>query len=152
MEQIMGNWRDVAAAAANRQAEPAKARHTYDLPTDVVTGLRLLDRMQAPPGLENPASWRPVVADALRLSNEGWATQALELGWSRHDLFGVGPTDDWEFSGLAVWLAGRTIVTLDGACAVAASGHGFGSIFIRGGMGHGTHPTVTPVLLWEFAR
>ncbi len=148
----MGNWRDVAAAAANRRMEPAQSRPLRDLPSGVVTGLRLLEQSSAPPKLERPASWRPVVADALRLANEGWAARALALGWSAHDLFGIGPVDDWEFSGLAVWLGGRTIVTLDSACAVAEGGQGFGSIFIRGGMGHGTHPTITPVLLWEFAR
>lgn len=148
----MGNWRDVAAAAASRRIEPAQVRLTHDLPADLVAGLRLLEQLPTPPKLEQQASWRPVVADALRLANEGWAERAMALGWSACDLFGIGPADDWEFSGLAVWLAGRAMVTLDGATAVADGGNGLGSIFIRGGMGHGTHPAITPVLLWEFAR
>lgn len=148
----MGNWRDVAAAAASRRIEPAQVRFTHDLPADLSAGLRLLKQLPTPPKLEQPAFWHPVVADALRLANDRWAQRAVALGWSSHDLFGIGPADDWEFSGLAVWLAGRALVTLDSATAVAAGGNGLGSIFIRGGMGHGTHPTITPVLLWEFGR
>lgn len=148
----MSNWRDVAAAAVNRHAEPAPKQRRYDLPEDLVTGLRLLEHLPIPPKLEQPTSWRPVVADALRLADEGWAARAVALGWSLHDLFGIGPTDDWEFSGLAVWLAGRTMVTLDSATAIASGENSLSSVFIRGGMGHGTHPTIAPVLLWEFAR
>ncbi|TCP36536.1 hypothetical protein [Sphingomonas sp. BK235] len=149
----MSSWRDVAAAAAEQRQQLAPPEpETYGLAPDLIRSLRELDQSPPPRRLEDARQWRPVVRDALRIVREGWAARALTLGWSHHDLFGIGPVDDWEFSGLAVWLNGRPLLSLDDATASAGGESRFGSIFIRGGMGHGTHPTVTPVLLWEFAR
>ena len=60
-------------------------------------------------------AWRDVVADARRIAAEGWAAQALALGWSLHDLFSI--LDDRE--SLSVWLRGRRMVLVDTECAVA---------------------------------
>lgn len=104
-----------------------------------------------PPRLVNPASWAGVIADAKKIVADGWAAQALALGWSMTDLFGVGPRDSWEFSGLAVWLDGRDVLML-GADMAMAQKDGRRATFKRGGMGHGIQPEVAPVLLWDFGR
>lgn len=148
MVQAVGSWRQSAAAAlADTGAAPVSA---YSLPIGLEAGLRALAR-QTPPRLVNNDQWRAAVRDALRLASEGWATIALTMGWTEHDVFGIGPVDDWEFSGLAVWLRGRSIVLLDGQCAVCADGNGR-AVFNRGGIGHGIHPKVAPVMMWEFGR
>ncbi len=150
----MGSWRDVAAAVAQRQQQPAPsapAIERFGLPDNLTASLRALEYMPAHSGLQTPEHWRSIVRDALAIAREGWATKALALGWSAEDLFGIGPRDDWDFAGLAVWLRGRAIALLDEDRAVVSVGNQR-STFIRGGMGHGTHPTVTPVMLWEFGR
>jgi hypothetical protein len=67
-------------------------------------GLAALPKMAAPRNIRHHV-WPTVVADALRLADEGWATQALSMGWSALDLWGVGE----EFEGVAVQLRGRPI-------------------------------------------
>lgn len=150
----MGSWRDVAAAVTRRHEQsdalPAPVE-SFDLPADLAASLRTLELMPAPRRVEQPENWREIVRDALAIARSGWAAKAIALGWSATDLFGIGPRDDWEFSGLAVWLRGRAIVVLDGQCAIVADGDRRAA-FNRGGMGHGTHPTITPVMLWEFGR
>ncbi len=150
----MGSWRDVAAAVARRHEQDAPspaAVESFDLPADLAASLRALEFMPAPRRVEQPENWREIVRDALVIARSGWAAKAIALGWSASDLFGIGPRDDWEFSGLAVWLRGRAIVVLDGQCAIVADGDRRAA-FNRGGMGHGTHPTITPVMLWEFGQ
>ncbi len=76
-----------------------------------------------------------MVADAMRVADEGWAAQALALGWSESDLFGAAidggadPSDD----GLAAWLDGRNILALCDAFAAVDEGNGGRSYFYRGG-------------------
>ena len=150
----MGSWRDVAAAVAQRREHPVPlppVAETFDLPDHLAASLRTLEYMPAPRKIEQADSWRGIVRDALGIARGGWAASAMALGWSAGDLFGIGPHDDWEFSGLAVWLRGRPIVLLDQQRAIVANGDRRAA-FTRGGMGHGTHPTVAPVMLWEFGR
>ena len=150
----MGSWRDVAAAAVQRQQQPAPSpppAERFGLPESLAASVQALEYMPAPRKLQNPEHWRAIVRDALMIAREGWAAKAMALGWAAGDLFGIGPRDDWDFAGLAVWLRGRAIVLLDQDRAIAGVGNQR-SAFIRGGMGHGTHPTVTPVMLWEFGR
>jgi hypothetical protein len=123
---------------------------TYGLPPDLVAHLRLLAGLPAP-RLEEPAQWRVAVRDALEIARRGWATSALALGWTSLDLFGVGQRDSWDYSGLAVWLNGRTIVALDARLAVAVDGD-TRECFLRGGFGHGKDAAEPPVHLWEFGR
>jgi len=148
----MGSWRDLAAAVAQRQ-EPARpvGDDCLGLPDVLAASIRRLETMPPPRGLVDDANWQDVVADAMTIARDGWAAKALALGWQTADLFGIGPRDDWEFAGLAVWLRGRSIVLLNEQRAIVADGDQH-SAFERGSMGRGTRPTVTPVMLWEFGR
>lgn len=148
----MGNWREVAAAVAHRP-EPSSepVADTFGLPDDLAADLRRLEAMAAPGKLDEAANWRRVVDDALNLARDGWAASALSLGWTLHDIYGVGPVNSYQFEGLAVWLAGRRIVMIDSRIAIAARADGR-DVFIRGGSGHGINPTVKPVFLWQFGR
>ena len=67
------------------------------------------------PRITKPAAWPEIVADAVRIADEGWAGQAISLGWEPMHLFGVEPSSDpdtWDYS-LAVTLAGRDIRVVD---------------------------------------
>lgn len=148
-------WRDVAASLMAEGAAPAPATapavENFGLPDDLANALRRLERLPPPRKLERAANWRGVVVDAMTLARDRWAAKAMALGWTAGDLFGIGPRDDWDFQGLAVWLDGRRIVMLDDKRAIAADASGGSrSSFDRGGMRHGTHPTIEPVMLWEF--
>ncbi len=150
----MGSWRDVAAAVVQRREQPAvlpPVAETFGLPDRLAASLRVLEYMPAPRKIEQGDTWRGIVRDALGIARGGWAANAMAFGWSAGDLFGIGPRGDWEFSGLAVWLRGRSIVLLDQQRAIVADGDRRAA-FTRGGMGHGTRPTVIPVMLWEFGR
>lgn len=151
----MGSWRDVAAAVAQRQQPEANsvAVENFGLPDDLAAALRRLETLPPPRKVERAANWRGVVADAMTIARDRWAAKAMALGWTAGDLFGIGPRDDWDFQGLAVWLEGRRIVLLDDKQAIVAGDPGdYRSAFVRGGMRHGTHPTIVPVMLWEFGR
>lgn len=129
-----------------------QAGQSSGLPPSVIMGLHRL-RNAPPPPVKDYDAWRGVVNDALRLKADGWAEKALALGWSVADLFGVGSQDSWDFSGLAVWLNGRRILALDEVTAIATDAAADRRYaFHRGGMGHGSHPAITPVMLWEFGR
>ena len=152
----MSNWRKVAAAIMAEGAVPAPvsaAVEDFGLPDDLAAALRRFEQMGPPRKLENPGNWRGVVADAMTLARDRWAAKALALGWSSGDLFGIGPRDDWDFQGLALWLEGRRIVMLDAKQAVVVGDRAnYRSTFVRGGMRHGTYPAISPVMLWEFGR
>ena len=151
----MGSWRDVAAAVSQRQqpAPESVAVESFGLPDDVAAALHRLETMPPPRTMERTSNWRGVVADALTLARDRWAAKAMTLGWTAGDLFGIGPRDDWDFQGLAVWLEGRRIIMLnDQRAIVAGNPADCRSTFIRGGMRHGSHPTVSPVMLWDFGR
>lgn len=152
MVPAVGSWREVAAQVAQRAPVEEPPSETYGLPAPLVASLRMLDTLPPPRRIERPECWRAVVNDALRIAREGWAAKAMRLGWTEHDLFGVGPVDDREFAGLAVWLVGRPLVSITLDRAMARGGDAFCSVFVRGGPGHGTQPTIAPVLLWEFGR
>ena len=151
----MGSWRDAAAAAMGEGVHFAAppAVENFGLPDDLAAALRHLEVMPAPRKLQQPANWRGVIADAMVLARDRWAAKAMALGWTVGDLFGVGERTDWDFQGLAVWLDGRRIIMLDEKQAIVVSNSGdFRAAFVRGGMRHGTHPTISPVLLWDFGR
>jgi len=154
----MGSWRDVAAAVAQRQQPKANTVvvENFGLPDDLASALRHLETMPAPRKLDRATNWSGVVADTMTIARDRWAAKAMALGWTPGDLFGIGLRDDWDFQGLAVWLDGRRIIMLDGNQAIVAGGPSdlgnYRSAFIRGGMRHGTHPAVTPVMLWEFGQ
>ena len=101
------------------------------LANNLRTGLDRLQRDRQP-RISNPGAWPVVVADALRLEKEGWAAQAIALGWHPLQLFGCSPAvgGDPDLDSLAVWLAGRRLVLIDGRRAVAAEGD-LRSVFVR---------------------
>lgn len=76
-------------------ANPAKPEPTLaalatlaGLDAALFAGLERLQVM-SPPKRCDPAAWLQSVGDALRLALEGWASQALALGWAPLDLFGA---------------------------------------------------------------
>jgi hypothetical protein len=148
----VGSWRDIAAAAQRQDSIPAPVDENYGLPDSVAAGLRRLRELPPPRKIEISENWRGVVADALSMARDDWAANAIALGWTVGDLFGVGPCDDWDFQGLAVWLDGWRIVLIDSAQAIAVSTDGERRHFLRGGTRHGSCPTIAPVMLWDFGR
>jgi hypothetical protein len=145
-----------ARAAMSAGAEPSKGLKggfdpfkgdpralTPELPAACADGLRRLQSMPSP-RLMRPDLWPLVVSDALRLARDGWAANALALGWSELDLFGAVPDPHGEPAGdgLAVWLAGRKVLALCASFAVADDGDGGRSYFNR-------REQVGAVLLWS---
>lgn len=84
-----------------------------EIPPEIAMGLSRLRGMRVP-RITRPDVWPEIVADALRLSSEGWAVSALGLGWSPLELWGWSPDRE----GLAVWLAGRPLVLIDDTMAI----------------------------------
>lgn len=148
----MGKWMDLAArlqSGDNRDNRdnsspnvPIVPNVPAVLPQSLQEGLLRLQSMGAPICVRTCA-WPEVVRDALRLAADGWAQQALALGWSDIDLFGAA-TNDEEADGLAVWLRGRRLlaVTKDFASAEIAGGRAY---FNRANRQGG-------VLLWEIGN
>ena len=89
-----------------------------EIPAEIAMGLNRLRGMRAP-RIKRPEVWPEIVADALRISSEGWAVAALRLGWSPLELWGWSPDRE----GLAVWLAGRRLVIVDDAMAIVRVGN-----------------------------
>jgi len=88
------------------------AEHAF--PQFVLDGLVRL-RMMEPPRITKPEVWPRIVASALQIATDGWASQALALGWDGRSLWGVEPSadpDPRDYS-LAVLLAGRSIRAVD---------------------------------------
>ena len=109
-------------------------------------GIAQLQSMPAP-RITRLEVWPMIVADAKRLVDDGWAQQALALGWHELELFGVGAKSSAEFEGLAVWLAGRRLILIDERSAIAADGNGR-AYFSR-------LPDFDPsraVYLWDYGR
>ena len=115
------------------------------LPADVLSGLERL-KVASAPRLMRPERWPIAVADALRLAVDGWAAQALGLGWSPLDLFGAVPASggDPTADGLAVKLQGRKVLALCGSFATVADTGG--RSFLHRGNNGGAR------LLWELGR
>jgi hypothetical protein len=111
----------MAAAVLEQPTAAPPEPDTFGLDAGLAADLRRLDAMPVP-RVVGRGAWRPIVDDALRIAGDGWAASALALGWSEADLFGIGPRDDLEFAGLAVWLRGRTILVVDETRAIVADG------------------------------
>lgn len=93
------------------------------IPPEIAMGLNRLREMRVP-RISRPEVWREIVADALRLSSEGWAATAIGLGWTPLELWGASTQPDpWDDEhGLAVWLSGRTLVLIDDTMALVRDG------------------------------
>jgi hypothetical protein len=117
----------------------ARNSETSPLPDSIAAGLERL-RHQATPRISQPKVWPEIVADALRLSSEGWAQQALALGWEPIQIFGWSPERD----GVAVWLAGGAPMFTATSCTVRIGGGAYRCMDRR--------PMPGAVLLWEIGR
>ncbi len=148
----MASWRDFArkeaeppttcANSANCANSPALAAPDAPigtngtigtgLPSVIVSGLKRLADMGAPKGAD-PRAWRLAFKDAAALAGEGFAAQALGLGWSALDLFGgqLKRTGDPQADGLAVWLQGRKVLAVTADHAIASDANGGRHFFIR---------------------
>lgn len=146
MVQPMGNWRQSAAAALADTAPTYIRTSAYGLPTAIEAGLRALAK-QKPPRLASHDEWHATVADAIRLASEGWATTALSMGWTEHDVFGIGPHGSNEWLSLAVWIAGRSIVAMDDHRALTVD-----DVYYLERWGRPNTTFVDPVMLWEIGR
>src|SRR5665213_1163529 len=156
-EASMGKWMDLAAqleAGAgsednrdNRDNSPPNVPIVPNvpglLPPDLSDGLESL-RAMAAPRITRPEVWPEIVSDALLLARDGWAETAMALGWSPLQLWGCSPdrggnpADD----GLAVWLAGRRVLLIDGASCIVESGPKARAVFSR-------RPAAGAVFLWQ---
>lgn len=108
-----------AWSAALASLEPSRP------PSDLVAGLDRLRGMR-PPRITRPEAWPEIVADALRIAEEGWAAQAIALGWQPLDLWGCWPFDGGDDlrDGLAISLGGRAILAVDERMAAVRQGKG----------------------------
>lgn len=125
-------------------SSPRARNSETSLPADVVEGLAKL-RSGWQPGKVSAAEWLAVVADARRLAADGWASSALALGWSAHDVFGIGPTGSDQWLSLAVWLDGRDVTMMDDHRAFTSEG----PVFYVERWGRPITPTPQPIFLWE---
>lgn len=159
------SWRDYAAAnepvsgADNSDTSDKSPSETPDrapnvpivttvtvLPALLQDGLKLLAEAGAP-NVRSPELWPDIVADALRLAAEGWASTALSLGWSELDLFGAvtDPQGDADADGLAVKLSGRKLLALCASFATVANANGGRSYLYKGN-------AEVARLLWALSR
>lgn len=116
------------------------------LPPVLAQGLNDL-RTMAVPRISLPAAWPEIVSDAVRLASEGWAAQALRLGWNPLHLWGcareIGGNEDQ--LGLAVWMAGRRVLLLDEQSCILGDGPRTYAVCNR-------RPMPGAVLLWQLGR
>ena len=117
------------------------------LPEDVAAGLERLPTRR-PPRIPRPEIWLAVVADAVRLASDGWAAQALRLGWSPLELGGCSPDrgGNSDHDGLTVWLDGRRVLLVDDATCIVESGPDAKSVFHRRSVAAGG------VFLWDLGK
>lgn len=153
----MSSWRDFARKFDPDESERAKSAESAisppvvspaapigtigsngtALPSYVRRGLMSLADAPAP-GVRCSEAWQGVVADALRLANEGWVERALSLGWTALDLFGAVTDHDGdpEADGLAVRLAGRKVLAIsDNFATVQDAQNGRAYLYRRGSVG-----------------
>lgn len=116
------------------------------LPDNIINGLTCLDGM-ARPRLQRTENWEPVLADVRRLVGDGWAAQALNLGWSALDIFGAvsDALSDPNADGLVVKLNGRKVLALCASFATVAQPDGGRAFIYR-------DSTEGAVLLWDLGK
>lgn len=113
-EETPHDKRDASDTCPPSVASVAFVTPPISLPADIAAGLVRLRNMR-PPRVQRPELWGEIVRDALRIETEGWAVQAIGLGWDAYAIWGVEPSSDpdqWN-EGLAVQLAGRPIRAID---------------------------------------
>ncbi len=146
-----GDGGQAAKVAKPAKVEPALATLATlagdQLPAELCDGLRHLQSMR-PPNITRPQVWCAVVADAVRLAADGWASQALALGWGSLDLWGCSPDagGNPDHDGLTLFLNGRRILLLDGRTCIVDAGAGARAVFTR------RASTAGAVLLWDISN
>lgn len=125
-------------------SSPRARNSETSLPPAIVVGVAKL-RSGWQPCKVDGGEWRAVVGDVRRIVADGWAEQALALGWSPHDVFGIGPGGSNEWLSLAVWLAGRTITMMDDHRAFTDEG----PVYYLERWGRPNTVFVEPIFLWE---
>lgn len=125
-------------------SSPRARNSETSLPADLMDGIGKL-RSGWQPRRIKATEWRPVVDDVRRLVTNGWAANALGLGWSAHDVFGIGPGGGNEWLSLAVWLDGRTITMMDDHRAFTDEG----PVYYLERWGRPNTAFVEPIFLWE---
>jgi hypothetical protein len=153
MVRHMSSWRDLAANILSQddQAKRSPPPVVAGLPANLGDGLSRLRRMPPPGGARSGEVWAQIITDAVTLGKQGWAEQALRLGWHPLDLFGCGKVGSENFESLAVWLSGRRVILLDMATAIATEGSAH-FVFYRLPLSaiKGSRPE--PIFLWEIRR
>lgn len=146
----MASWRELAAAAAAKAPErPETAtRDDWGLKPALADALRRLEALPPPAKVSSLDAWHRVVADALSLARDGWASNAIALGWTAADLYGIGPRDSNEWDALATWLQGRRVAVLTEWSARTECG----DTFYREAYMRPNSPRIRPVWLWDFGR
>lgn len=146
----MASWRELAAAAAAKAPEKAEAapRDDWGLKPALADALRRLEGLPPPLRIKDRDAWQRTVADALRLARDGWASNAIALGWAAADLYGIGRQNSGEWDALATWLEGRRVAALTEWSARTTCG----DTFYREEYMRPNSPRIRPVWLWDFGR
>lgn len=122
-----------ASSAPATWQDSAVALEAACLPRDWAEPFAKLLR-GSPPGYFSPTRWANVVAGATIFADE-WATQALRLGWSAEEVFGlddVAPAARHDRKGLAWSLSdGKRIAAIDQRGADILTGQGSKQRFYR---------------------
>ena len=116
-------------------------------PDEWIDGVLQLHTMRRPQGV-TAVRWRHVQFDATRFLDR-WATQAMALGWTANDVFGVNrdsPFERLDAAGLVRLLDSREIAVLTTSEAVIAGKNGAIQTYRR------QTPTAAQVLLWELGQ
>jgi hypothetical protein len=125
-----------------------RARNTEtSQPQHLLDGLAKLQSGWQPKSV-NLSDSRVVVDNMRRLVSEGWAANALALGWAAQDLFGIGRGGSDEWLSLAVWLDGRTITVMDDHRAFTAEG----AVYYLERWGRRNTVFAEPILLRELGQ
>lgn len=130
----MAGWRDFAV---RREPEPVCRANSADRANSPPNGtigtsgtvshskaaaaLARLEGLACPSSCD-PSAWGRMVADARSLVLGGWASKAMDLGWSEVDLFGIAKGQDG-CPGLAAWLRGDELAALSHTWAAVRLPH-----------------------------
>lgn len=121
-----------------------------DLPLELELGLDKLPTVRAARGVQ-PSLWRQMVQDALRLRDDGWAKQALAMGWPALHLFGWSGSEYVSDYSLVEWLRGRDVRAILRGCSATAGA--IGCFVIEGNDGQrvafNMRPRPIERMLWE---
>ena len=137
MEVDGGLWRDEAERVA---ALP-------DVPQEWIEGVEALQQMPALPKWTDQ-EWRQLQTDATAFLAT-WGAQALGLGWTLLDLFGVhaqAPRERYDAMGMVLMLGGRSVIAMDERVARIGIHNGVTHSFTR------RQNVAGAVLIWDLGK